>query len=244
MRLARVETPDGPRDVAESPDGWCVVDNLLAHPLLYTGERVAAGARLLAPVEPRVVVGIAHNKALREHVLPIQAWLKSVRTVVGPDAAIEARRGIGQINVEGELVAVIGKPAWQLTIDNALDAVLGYTIGNDVTSVDRVPIDERNFEPKSGKGYTPIGPWIETEITDPDAIAMLVKLNGEVRAESNTALLQSTVAECLVYASSWLELGPGDIVLTGAPATFLPVEPGDIVEIELPGIGSLVNPVS
>lgn len=244
MRLARVDTPAGPRDVAASADGWRVVDDLLAAPLLYTGERVPSDARLLAPVVPRVVVGIAHNKALRKHTLPIQAWLKSPRSVVGPDAAIEARRGIGQINIEGELVVVIGRPAWQLTIDNALDVVLGYTIANDVTSVDRVPIDERNFEPKSGKGYTPLGPWIETEIADPDAIAMIVKVNGEVRAASNTALLQSTVAECLVYATSWLELGPGDIVMTGAPATFLPVEPGDVVEIELPGIGSLVNPVS
>jgi len=244
VRLARVVTSSGPRDVVEAADGWRVVDDLLADPLLFTGELVAADAHLLAPVVPTVVVGIAHNKALREHALPIQAWLKSSRSVIGPHAAIEARRDLGQINVEGELAVVIGRPAWQLTLENALDAVLGYTIANDVTNIDRVPIDERNFEPKSGRGYTPVGPWIETEVADPDAIAMIVKVNGEVRAESNTSLLQSTVAECLVYATSWVELGPGDLVLTGAPATFLPVEPGDIVELELPGIGSLVNPVS
>lgn len=244
MRLARIATPTGPRDVADFGDGWRMVVDLLASPLLYTGEPVGDDPRLLAPVVPRVVVGIAHNKALREHVLPIQAWLKSPRSVIGPDAPIEARRDLGQVNVEGELAVVIGRPAWQVGVADALDVVLGYTIANDVTSVDRVPIDERNFEPKSGRGYTPLGPWIETEIGDPDDIAMLVSVDGEVRAESSTALLQSTVAECIAYATSWLELGPGDVIMTGAPATFLPVLPGQTVTIELPGIGSLRNPVS
>lgn len=244
MRLARVQTPAGPRAVVHGADGWRVVEDLFADELSFTGEVIDGEVSFLAPVEPRVVVGIAHNKALREHVLPIQAWLKSPRSVIGPDAPIVARRDIGPINVEGELAVVIGRPAWHLTVDDALDAVLGYTIANDVTNAGRVTIDERNFEAKSGQGYTPIGPWIETEIEDPDSIAMIVKVNGQIRAASNSALLQSTVAECLAYATSWVELGPGDVVLTGAPATFLPVEPGDVVELELSGIGTLANPVS
>lgn len=243
-RLARIATPTGSRDVVDTGDGWRVVEDLLASPLVYTGEALDADAQLLAPVDPRVVVGIAHNKALREHVLPIQAWLKSSRSVIGPEAPIEARRGLGQVNVEGELAVVIGRAAWQVGVEDALDVVLGYTIANDVTSVDRVPIDERNFEPKSGRGYTPIGPWIETDVVDPDDIAMIVRVDGEVRAESSTALLQSTVAECIAYATSWLELGPGDVIMTGAPATFLPVTPGEVVTIELPGIGVLRNPVA
>ena len=216
----------------------------MAGELRYTGEVLDQTRRLAAPVEPRVVVGIAHNKALRVHVLPIQAWLKSPRSVVGPESPIVARRGAGPVNVEGELAVVVGRRARGLSVGNALDAVLGYTIANDVTNVGRVAIDERNFEAKSGEGYTPIGPWIETDLTDPDAVPIVVCVNGEVRAESSTALLQSTVAECLAYVSAWVELGPGDVVLTGAPGTFLPVEPGDVVRIELPGIGSLTNPVT
>ena len=244
MRLARVDTPNGPRPAVQAADGWHIVDDLLAPDPVETGEVVALDARLLAPVEPRVVVGIAHNKALREHVLPIQAWLKSNRTVIGPGAPIAARRDLGQVNIEGELAVVIGRPAWRVSVEDAFDVVLGYTIANDVTSIDRVPIDERNFEPKAGRGYTPIGPWIETEVADPEAIDMLVRVNGELRAASNTARLQSTVAESIAYATSWLELGAGDVIMTGAPATFVPVEPGDLIELDFPGIGTLFNPVA
>ena len=83
----------------------------------------------------------------------------------------------------------------------------------------------------------------ETEVADPEAIDMLVRVNGELRAASNTARLQSTVAESIAYATSWLELGAGDVIMTGAPATFVPVEPGDLIELDFPGIGTLSNPV-
>ena len=103
------------------------------------------------------------------------------------------------------------------------------------------PSDRFPYTP--GRGYTPLGPWIETEVADPEAIDMLVRVNGELRAASNTARLQSTVAESIAYATSWLELGAGDVIMTGAPATFVPVEPGDLIELDFPGIGTLSNPV-
>jgi len=244
MRIARISTPAGPRHAIADGDEWAVVVDPFAAAPERTGETVpAAAARLLAPVEPRVLVGIAHNLTNNDHVLPIQAWHKSVHSVVGPGAAIEARQGLGTVNIEGELAVVIGTVAQDLTLENALDVVLGYTIVNDVTNVDRNAVDEKNFEGKGGTGYTPLGPWIETAVPDPDDIATSVVVNGVERAASGSFNLPSSVAATLVYVSAWVTLHPGDVVMTGAPNTFVPVVAGDRVDITLAGLGTLSNPV-
>ena len=102
MRIARLETSDGARHAIWIDDAWAVVEDGFADPPVRTGVTVTAdAARLLAPCEPRVLVGIAHNKTNNDHPLPIQAWHKSVRTIVGQGDAIHARRDIGTINIEG-----------------------------------------------------------------------------------------------------------------------------------------------
>ncbi|MET0692964.1 MAG: fumarylacetoacetate hydrolase family protein [Propionibacteriaceae bacterium] len=250
MRIARLDTTSGPQHAVWIGEAWEVIGDLFARPVTRTGETVAAAdARLLAPCEPRVLVGIAHNKtnAFNQgnpgHPLPIQAWHKSVRTVVGPGEPIVARRDVGTVNIEGELAVVIGRDTTGLTAENAFDYVLGYTVVNDVTNVDRNAVDEKTFQGKGGHGYTPIGPWIETELTDPEDVATTVAINGAVRAESGSFNLPSTVAQSIAYVADWIPLGPGDIIMSGAPNTFVAVTPGDEVEITLTGIGSLINPV-
>jgi 2-keto-4-pentenoate hydratase/2-oxohepta-3-ene-1,7-dioic acid hydratase in catechol pathway len=239
-----VLTPAGPVHVVAAGDDWRVIRSPFENPPRYTGETVPTqGARLLAPVEPRVVVGIAHNLTNNDHPLPIQAWHKSVHTVAGDGDDIVARRGVGQVNIEGELAVVIGARAEGLTLENAFDAVLGFTVVNDVTNVDQVPIDEKSFQSKGGENYTPLGPWIETDVADPDRVATTVVVNGEVRAESGSFNLPSSVAATLVYVTGWVTLHPGDVVMTGAPNTFVGVEPGDLVQITLAGIGTLTNRV-
>jgi uncharacterized protein DUF2437 len=99
MRIARLETADGPRYAIRAGEGWAVVEDCFADPPILTGVTVSdADALLLAPCEPRVLVGIAHNKTNNDHPLPIQAWHKSVRSVVGPDEVIQARRDVGTVN--------------------------------------------------------------------------------------------------------------------------------------------------
>jgi 2-keto-4-pentenoate hydratase/2-oxohepta-3-ene-1,7-dioic acid hydratase in catechol pathway len=243
MRIARLETPTGPRHAVASGDSWNLIDDPFAAPLVYTGESIpAADAVLLAAVDPRVVVGIGHNQP--GNPLPMQAWHKSVHTVAGTGDDIFAVRDVGTVNIEGELAVVIGASASNLTLDNAFDAVLGYTVANDVTNVDQCPIDQRNFQGKSGKNYTPLGPWIETEITDPENVATEVVINGAVVVNSGSFNLPSSVAATLVYVTKWLTLEPGDVVLTGAPGTDLPVHPGDTVDITLAGIGTLSNTIA
>lgn len=243
MRIARLQTPTGPRHAVAAGDRWNIIADPFAAPLVYTGESIpAAGAVLLAAVDPRVVVGIGHNKP--GHPLPMQAWHKSVHTVAGTGDTIYAVRGAGTVNIEGELAVVIGKSATNLTTANAFEAVLGYTVANDVTNVDQCLIDQRNFQGKSGKNYTPLGPWIETDLADPENVATQVHINGAVVADSGSFNLPSTVAATLVYVTSWLTLEPGDVVLTGAPGTDIAVLPGDIVDITLAGIGTLSNTIA
>ncbi len=150
---------------------------------------------------------------------------------------------MGTVNVEGELAVVIGRDTKGITVETAFDYAQGYTVVNDVTNVDRNALDEKTFEGKGGLGYTPMGPWIETELDDPEQVAITVTINGVVKAECGTFNQPSTVAESIVYVARWVPLGPGDVIMSGSPNTFVAVTPGDTVEITLSGIGSLSNRV-
>lgn len=242
MRIARIATGHGPRAVIAEGDRWAEIADPFADTPSFTGTFHRANpARLLAPVQPRVVLGMAHNGA-GDRGLPRQAFLKSARTVVGPAGEIVLDERLGQVNVEGELAVVIRRTCRHLTPAQVPEAVLGYTIGNDVTAVEQVPLDEKMTQSKNGDGFTPLGPWVETELDD-SAVPITVRVNGHVVAEASTAQLAWNVTEQLVYLTRYLTLGPGDVVLTGAPATFAPVKPGDRTEITLDGIGTLTNPV-
>jgi 2-keto-4-pentenoate hydratase/2-oxohepta-3-ene-1,7-dioic acid hydratase in catechol pathway len=245
LRIARLATAAGPQYAVQREGSWDHIVDPFARPVTCTGSSTAgADAVFLAPVKPAVIVGIAHNLTINNHPLPIQAWHKSVHTLADPEAPILAVRGRGTVNVEGELAVVMGKTSTELTAENVLEHVLGFTCVNDVTNVDQGAVDERNFQGKAGVNYTPLGPWIETDIPDPGLVGIDVIINGEVRAKSGSFNLPSSVVDCLIYVTSWLTLEPGDVVMTGAPGTAVAVVPGDRVEIDLGGIGRLSNTVA
>lgn len=245
MRIARIKTPAGPEYAVERDGRWDHIVDPFDRPLRYTGGTTNhAEASFLAPVTPAVVLGIGHNRTLNDHPLPIQAWHKSVHTVAGPGDRIVSARGRGTVHAEGELAVVIGKRATQLTADNALEHVLGYTCVNDVTNVDQGAVDERNFQGKAGVNYTPLGPWVETDLRDPERAGIKVLVNGLLRVDSGTFNLPSSVVDCLVYVTSWLTLEPGDVVMTGAPRTAVAVSPGDRVDVVVEGIGTLSSAVA
>ena len=243
MRLARLATAAGPRSVMADGDHWVEITDPFAPVPLPTGIRHSmAGATLLAPVRPLVVLGMAHNGAPGDRELPRQAFVKSPRTVIGPGENIVVDDDLGQVNVECELALVIRRTCRHLTADEVPSAILGYTVGNDVTAVDQIALDEKMTQSKHGDGFTPLGPWIETSL-DPSDVAMSVRVGGELVATAGTARLAWNITEQLVYLTRYLTLGPGDVVLTGAPGTFAPVEPGDVAEVSLTGIGALTNPI-
>ncbi|WP_127125743.1 fumarylacetoacetate hydrolase family protein [Georgenia sp. SYP-B2076] len=243
MRLARIATPAGPRHVVADGADWVVVEDVFARPLVRTDERhPQAGARLLAPVEPRVVLGMAHNSGPADRQLPPQAFMKSARTVVGPGDPVRIDPRRGEVKVEGELTLVVRRECRNLTPEDVPDAVLGWTVGNDVTAVDQTPLDEKMTQAKNGDGFTPIGPWIETDL-DPRDVAIDVDVDGVRVASSSSAGLAWDVVEQLVYLTSHLTLGPGDVILTGSPGTAATVRAGDRSDITLSGIGTLSNPI-
>lgn len=247
----------------EGAPSWAVVEGeslaLIADPLVHRGtlrggESVRggesrtgvvlplAGATLLAPAMPLNVVGMAHNTGAEDRRLPPQAFLKAARTVVGPRAGIVLPHGVGRVDAEAELAVVIGRPARHLTRADAFGHVLGFTLANDVTARDLQASDPLWTSAKSLDGSTPLGPWLDTALDTADAPVTLT-VNGSEFATGSTADLARSVVEVLVYITSFMTLGPGDVVLTGAPGEVARIRPGDMVTVHGASLGHLENPV-
>jgi 2-keto-4-pentenoate hydratase/2-oxohepta-3-ene-1,7-dioic acid hydratase in catechol pathway len=242
MRIARIDSSDGPRFAEfDAAAGWRLLDGTIETGFTRTDRFAAADSALLAPCEPVVVIGMAHNSLPTDQ--PPQAFLKSARTVVGPLDPIVLDPRVGATQVETELAIVIGRHCRNLTAENALDAVFGYTIGNDVTTVAQIPHDELLTQVKQGDGYTPLGPWIETGLTGVDDLEMRAFVDGDIVSTGRTSGLAALVRDQLVYVTRYLSLGPGDVILGGCPGSFGAVHPGQRVRLEIDGLGALENPV-
>ena len=207
------------------------------------GATVAEGSfTFLAPSTPANVLGMAHNTGRAGRELPPQAFHKAATSVVGPGDAIELRPGVGHVDPEAELTIVVGSKARGLTLDTALTAVLGFTIGNDVSARDLQKADELWISAKSQDTFTPAGPWIVTGLDAAD-LAIGITHNGTELRAASSADLGWGVEEILVYVTSFMTLHPGDLVLTGFPAECARLVPGDTVTCRVEGIGELTNPV-
>ncbi|MCQ9163242.1 MULTISPECIES: fumarylacetoacetate hydrolase family protein [unclassified Arthrobacter] len=196
----------------------------------------------LAPCSPSNVFGMAHNTGAPGRALPPQAFHKAASSVVGPGEAIRLRPGAGYVDPEAELTAVVGRPARNLTLDNAREAILGFTIGNDVSDRDAQKSDELWLSAKSPDTFTPLGPWIVVGLQDRGQPIGIVH-NGTELAQGSTDDLGWGVEEILVYLSGFMTLQPGDAILTGFPAECRRIVPGDEVACRIGGIGELCNPV-
>lgn len=186
------------------------------------GARIpAAAARLLPPASPTVLVGIAQNRDASDHPSPVQAWLKSPRSVVAHGESVRVRRDAGRLVVEAEIAVVIGRDtgdptAPAITEANAHEFVLGVTAVNDISYPDRAELDPRNFESKGGDGSTPLGPWIDTDASI-DELGLALELDGARVVDSSAQAMPVPVRESLAYAARWVRLGPGDVIMAGAP---------------------------
>jgi 2-keto-4-pentenoate hydratase/2-oxohepta-3-ene-1,7-dioic acid hydratase in catechol pathway len=146
------------------------------------------------------------------------------------------------VDPEAELTVVVGRKARRLTLDNARAAVLGFTIGNDVTARELQKTDDLWISAKSQDTFTPAGPWIVTGL-DSAARSIGIVHNGIELRGASSADLGWGVDEILVYLTSFMTLHPGDLVLTGFPAQSARLHPGDTVTCRVEGIGELTNPV-
>lgn len=214
-----------------------------------TGARVPlADVTLLAPVIPRSKV-VCVGKNYHDHaaemggVAPEEPllFLKPNTAVIGPDDAIVSPTALSErTEYEGELVVVIGKIAKNVTAENALDYVLGYTIGNDVTARDLQRKDGQWSRAKGFDTFCPLGPVIETDF-EPATATIETRVNGEVRQHAPLTDMIHSVADIIAYASAVFTLLPGDVIMTGTPAGVGTFDAGDTIEVEISGLGILRN---
>jgi 2-keto-4-pentenoate hydratase/2-oxohepta-3-ene-1,7-dioic acid hydratase in catechol pathway len=204
---------------------------------------------LLAPCEPSKIIALGLN--YRDHAAefgnPVPdeplIFMKPGTAVIGPDEAIVYPAMSRRVDYEAELAAVIGKTARHVPEDKALDYVLGYTCFNDVTARDLQKKDGQFTRAKSFDTFAALGPWMETEIADPDNLTVEAFLNGERRQHSNTSNMVFGVAQLVSFISRIMTLLPGDVIATGTPSGIGPMRVGDVVEIRVEQIGNLRNQV-
>jgi 2-keto-4-pentenoate hydratase/2-oxohepta-3-ene-1,7-dioic acid hydratase in catechol pathway len=231
------------------------------------------GARLLAPIQnPALVlsVGMNYHEHLKEMKTPAPekpaAFTKSVSSIIGLDAPILIPpNNPAMVDWEGEFSVVIGKPCHRVKAARALDYVAGYTIVNDVSARDWVapvfsstgvmgPIHawEQNLLGKMFPTFCPMGPVLATkeDVPDPGNVKITTRLNGELMQSANTNDLVFSVPELIEYYSQFYLFKPGDIVTTGSPSGVgygrnprIFMKAGDVVEVEVEGIGILRNPI-
>ncbi len=201
--------------------------------------------RLLAPCVPSKVFGAAGNyrpadKPDTPKPLHPQLFFKSPTGVIGPEQAIEIPRDLERPLYEAELVTVIGKRAKDVPADKALEHVFGYTCGNDVSGGDWGE-DVQWLRVKGCDTFAPCGPYIVSGL-DSAALDIRLRVNGEVKQRGNTRDYHFTVAETVSFLSRYITLEPGDLIFMGTPPPVEAFNPGDVLEVEIEGIGVLRNP--
>lgn len=169
-------------------------------------------------------------------------FFKPPSSVIGDGEAIIYPSSSNHIEYEGELAVVIAKQAKNISANEARLYIAGYTCANDITARDLQKRDGQWSRAKGFDTFTPLGPRIASEI-DPTNLDIRLLLNGEVKQNSNTNQMVFDVFELVSFISEVMTLLPGDIVLTGTPPGVGLLEEGDVVEVQIEGIGILRNPV-
>jgi 2-keto-4-pentenoate hydratase/2-oxohepta-3-ene-1,7-dioic acid hydratase in catechol pathway len=209
-----------------------------------------ADVKLLHPCQPTKIlcVGLNYKSHLGGRPQPSrpEIFYKPLSALQDPGGPIEIPRDATDLHYEGELVVVIGKPAKNLTVDEARDAIFGVTCGNDVS--------ERNWQHGPGKDlqwwrakgsdtFAPFGPAIVTGI-DYSNLLLTTRLNGEVVQQQYTSDLIFDCPTIVSWISGWVTLMPGDVIYTGTPGSTRKMAKGDVVQVEIQDIGVLENPVA
>lgn len=202
--------------------------------------------RLVAPIIPRSKV-VAFGRTYRKHAeelgnqVPAEPimFLKPNTSVVGHNEPVTLPSFSDEISFEGELAVVIGRICKDVPEEKVPEVVFGYTVANDLTARDAQRTDLQWGRAKGFDGSCPLGPWIETELDDPDNVGIITRLNGQVRQNGGTNELIWSVNELVARASEAFTLLPGDVILTGTPAGVGEVREGESIEIEIEGIGTL-----
>lgn len=250
MRIARVSAKGELRyGVVEGPEIALLRAFPLVGPIQFTGERIALeDARLVAPVMPSKIVGIGKNYS--DHAkemggeIPAEplVFLKPSTSVCGPHDPIVLPAGSTEVHHEAELAIVIGALCKDVSPERAHEVVFGYTVANDVTARDWQREDGQWWRAKGADTFCPLGPWIETEL-NADDVRVTCHVGAELRQDGRTSEMVRDIRTLIAFVTSAMTLIPGDVILTGTPAGVGPLTAGDVVSVEVEGIGVLRNPV-
>ena len=205
-----------------------------------------SSVKLLAPAEPTKVIAAGLN--YKSHIGQQQPakyvglFAKMPTSIIPHEADIVYPADATNLHFEGELVIVIGKKASKVSRANALDYVFGVTIGNDVSERQWQRDDLQWLRAKGADTFGPLGPWIITGINYQDAL-LETRLNGKTMQSQRTKDLIFDIPYLVNYVSQYFTLMPGDVIYTGTPGTTSAMKPGDVVEVEIEGIGVLRNKI-
>ena len=236
---------------------WGVLDGETVHTLkyppyagdteYYDGKKWSLeGCRLLAPCEPTKIVCIGNNYC--DHALEMGEgvpetpilFMKTPNCVNDPEGQVSAPDFVHRLDYEGELGVIIKKRASKIQASEAWSYILGFTCANDITARDIQKGDGQWTRGKCMDGFAPVGPLVTDEV-DPSDLSLITRLNGAVVQSSRTSLLMVKIPELLAFITAAITLEPGDLVLTGTPSGVGPMNPGDTVEVEIEGIGTLCS---
>ncbi|WP_169973573.1 fumarylacetoacetate hydrolase family protein [Tautonia rosea] len=259
LNAADPAVPSSVRDLlAEGPEGLARARQAASTGSVSLDPKAS---RLLAPVpDPRKIICLGLN--YRDHAIETGAKIpeepilfsKYPTSLIGHEAPIQVPKVCHEVDYEAELVIVIGLPGRDIPASEAMDHVAGYAVGHDVSARDW-QLRKPGGQWMSGKTFdtfAPVGPYLVTadEVPDPHSLGIRLRLNGRLMQDSSTSQLIFRVPETIAYLSQIMTLEPGDLIFTGTPpgvgmARKPPVwlKPGDVVEVEIDGLGTLRNSV-
>lgn len=252
MKYARVEVDGKPRWGIVHGDEVQLMDGTPYDGGRPGSRRLPIGSvRLLAPVTPSKIFCLGKNYAAHRtemgfaHDGDPSVFMKGTTTIIGPadNIVLPPLSMSTHVEHEAELAIVIGKPARFVSEADAADYILGYTCANDVSARD---LQRGDPHPTRGKGFDtfcPVGPWIDTDVDAVNGIRLRCSVNGQLRQDASTADMTYGIPFLIEYLSGFATLLPGDLILTGSPGGTAPLQPADRIEIEIEGIGTLVNGV-
>jgi len=223
--------------------------------LTLAGGRNVADADVvwLPPIEPRTGFALAINYADHAKELSFKkpeaplAFLKGRNTWAGHRSLARRTADATFMHYECELAVVIGHPARNVSEENAYDVVAGYTVANDYVIRDYIENYYRpNLRAKNRDALTALGPWLvdRDDVPDPMNLNLRTTVNGNETQHGNTRDMVFGIPTLIAYLSSFMTLGPGDVILTGTPDGIVDVKPGDVVITEVEGIGQLMSTIA
>ena len=250
MRIVRYQAKnEGPRYgwILENKVGF-IEGDIFGEYRRLEAETPLTEVKLLAPTQPSKIICVGRNYA--EHAKEQEAevpkvpliFLKPPSSIINPGDPIVLPPQSQQIEHEAELVVVIGKRGRNIIAEEAHKIIFGYTIGNDVSARDLQKSDGQWTRAKGFDTFCPFGPWIDTEFDASDAV-ITCRVSGQPRQMASTRDMVFNVSTLIAFISSVMTLEPGDLIFTGTPAGVSPLKPGDVVEVEIEGLGKLSNPV-